>query len=302
MKNHYDTLGVEPTATKEEIKSAYLKLSRKMHPDMNDGDVFFTEVFKQINEANRILSDEVKRRNYDMQLRSAKFDHELLKTKESHIHTRQAQIVHRQFTRKMLIRGSVSLFGGLAAIALFSLSFDERNPAVTAVAPKHIAPVSAYDSVSSDFTMVNEHPVDTEELSMQTIYKETHKVEAQAEVPVAPLVKTTAYQQPVATRQDKIIETKTELIDLPKTFTTDDMQTLLAEIEQKKTQSANTSRCIRLGKTTGSNVENAFQLAGFLQSKGYVIAGRETTSAAVNGVNIDCSRSIIAVIIGRVED
>ena len=68
MKNYYDILGINNTATKEEIKSAYRKLSMKMHPDKNVNDSFFSEFFKTLNEANEILSDGLKRQEYDRKL------------------------------------------------------------------------------------------------------------------------------------------------------------------------------------------------------------------------------------------
>jgi curved DNA-binding protein CbpA len=57
----YDLLEVEPTATQDEIKKAYKKLSKKHHPDKGGDE----EVFKQIKEAYEILSDPVNRRVYD---------------------------------------------------------------------------------------------------------------------------------------------------------------------------------------------------------------------------------------------
>lgn len=60
-KKYYDVLGVSKDATQEEITKAYRKLALKHHPDRG-GDA---EEFKKINEANEILSDPVKRRNYD---------------------------------------------------------------------------------------------------------------------------------------------------------------------------------------------------------------------------------------------
>lgn len=65
MKDYYYILGVARTASPEEIRQAYRKLSLKFHPDKNDGDKFFEDRFKEINEAYEILSDPVRRFNYD---------------------------------------------------------------------------------------------------------------------------------------------------------------------------------------------------------------------------------------------
>jgi curved DNA-binding protein len=64
-KDYYKILGVGKTATQDEIKKAYRKLANKYHPDKTKGDKVAEEKFKDINEANGILSDPVKRKRYD---------------------------------------------------------------------------------------------------------------------------------------------------------------------------------------------------------------------------------------------
>lgn len=65
FKDYYKTLGVSRSATDKEIRTAYLKLARKYHPDKNRGDASAEERFKEINEANEVLSDPEKRKMYD---------------------------------------------------------------------------------------------------------------------------------------------------------------------------------------------------------------------------------------------
>lgn len=67
-KNYYDILGVSKTASQDEIKSAYRKLAKQYHPDFHPGDATCAEKFKEINEANAVLSDEQKRKQYDYEL------------------------------------------------------------------------------------------------------------------------------------------------------------------------------------------------------------------------------------------
>src|SRR4030081_4172093 len=64
-KDYYGTLGVKKTATAEEIRKAFRKLARKYHPDVNPGDKKAEEKFKEISEANDILTDPKKRKIYD---------------------------------------------------------------------------------------------------------------------------------------------------------------------------------------------------------------------------------------------
>ncbi|MGH2443187.1 MAG: DnaJ C-terminal domain-containing protein [Chloroflexota bacterium] len=64
-KDYYKILGVKKTASEKEIKSAYRKLARKYHPDVNPGDKGAELKFKEINEAQAVLTDPEKRKKYD---------------------------------------------------------------------------------------------------------------------------------------------------------------------------------------------------------------------------------------------
>ncbi|WP_405979938.1 molecular chaperone DnaJ [Streptomyces sp. NBC_00158] len=64
-KDYYKVLGVPKDATEAEIKKAYRKLAREFHPDANKGDASAEERFKEISEANDVLGDAKKRKEYD---------------------------------------------------------------------------------------------------------------------------------------------------------------------------------------------------------------------------------------------
>jgi curved DNA-binding protein len=63
--DYYKILGVDKTASEEDIKKSYRKLARKLHPDLNPNDKDAHQKFQQINEANEVLSDAEKRKKYD---------------------------------------------------------------------------------------------------------------------------------------------------------------------------------------------------------------------------------------------
>jgi len=65
MRDPYEILGVAKTASAEEIRKAYRKLAKKLHPDLNPGDKQAEERFKEVSVANDLLSDPDKRRRFD---------------------------------------------------------------------------------------------------------------------------------------------------------------------------------------------------------------------------------------------
>ena len=65
VKDYYEVLGVSRTASQKEISSAFRKLARKYHPDVNQGDKDAERRFKEASEAHGVLSDEKKRKYYD---------------------------------------------------------------------------------------------------------------------------------------------------------------------------------------------------------------------------------------------
>jgi len=65
MKDPYQILGVSPSASPADIKKAYLKLAKKLHPDLNPGDKHAEERFKEVSAANDLLGDPDKRRRFD---------------------------------------------------------------------------------------------------------------------------------------------------------------------------------------------------------------------------------------------
>lgn len=71
MKNYYYFLGIDYNASDEDIKKAYRKLSMKYHPDKNEGDDFFVERFREVQEAYEVLIDAERRKMYNASFESA---------------------------------------------------------------------------------------------------------------------------------------------------------------------------------------------------------------------------------------
>ncbi|BAU54766.1 DnaJ domain-containing protein [Mucilaginibacter gotjawali] len=89
MKDFYYILGVEPDCTLDDIKEAYRKLSKKLHPDLNQGDKYFENKFREIKEAWETLRDPVKRIQYDQAINKVK-SHQQEPPKQRYYYSQQA--------------------------------------------------------------------------------------------------------------------------------------------------------------------------------------------------------------------
>jgi curved DNA-binding protein CbpA len=68
VRNHYLLLGIPPDASQRQIKVVYRNLAKRFHPDRNKGSEAAAELFRQVNDAYRILSDPTRRAQYDIKL------------------------------------------------------------------------------------------------------------------------------------------------------------------------------------------------------------------------------------------
>ncbi len=82
--DYYQILEIAKNASEDDIKKAYRKLARKLHPDLNPNDKTANQKFQQINEANEVLSDPSKRKKYDLYGENWKHGEEFEKARQSH--------------------------------------------------------------------------------------------------------------------------------------------------------------------------------------------------------------------------
>src|ERR1700712_6071533 len=89
--DYYKILGVSKTASEEDIKKAYRKLARKLHPDLNPNDKEANKKFQQINEANEVLSDPAKRTKFDQYGENWEHGDEMEKARQANAGRRQSR-------------------------------------------------------------------------------------------------------------------------------------------------------------------------------------------------------------------
>jgi len=111
FKDYYKILGVKKTASDVEIKKAYRKLARKFHPDLNKDNPKSGEKFKEINEANEVLSNPENRKKYDKYGKDWKHAEEFEKAKQQQQSYRKNQQQYNDFSDSDYSDFFSSMFG-----------------------------------------------------------------------------------------------------------------------------------------------------------------------------------------------
>jgi hypothetical protein len=289
MKNYYQTLGVQPSATNDEIKLAYKTLSKRVHPDVNWGGQVFEELFKQINEAYQVLGDAENRATYNQQYNHFFFaNHAFTVRNQAAV---EQPIGNPALRRKVAKNSLVCAVLLLAFLAVNAFVFHEDEQAMNAkltatemlvkpdiakpillpVVPPVEQQIATTEVVANSIedTQVNETALVEKEVS--SIDEKTDALES------AGVEKKTA---------DKEQWSETQL------------KQLVEAVKAERLKTNNTCKYIRLIQSANCNVSNAFQPAYYLQMEGFFIAGRETVSAPSKGFTVSASPQLIEVKMG----
>ena len=109
--DYYKILGISKTATEKDIKTAYRKLARKYHPDLNPDNKESEKKFKEINEANEVLSDPENRKKYDKYGKEWKHGDQYEKARQQQQQSNQ-QSGQQNFSNEEYSDFFESMFGG----------------------------------------------------------------------------------------------------------------------------------------------------------------------------------------------
>ena len=123
--DYYQVLGVDKTASQDDIKKAFRKLARKYHPDLNPNDATAKDKFQAINEANEVLSDPEKRKKYDEKLKhnENKYDEEPKSNYESY--TEREEQTQNNYEDSEESPGSLIAVSFAAFIAFIAFQYFE---------------------------------------------------------------------------------------------------------------------------------------------------------------------------------
>ena len=133
MKDLYKILGIEKTATSEEIKKAYFEMAKKYHPDSSDQSE--VQKFYEVSEAYQILSDEEERRAYDLTLGGGKIEKILVEEEPVHPTIFKDESTEagadqyrkkemRSFKRRILWQGILRVIGFAIFLAIIGYVFS----------------------------------------------------------------------------------------------------------------------------------------------------------------------------------
>lgn len=125
--DYYKVLGVEKTATEKEIKTAYRKLARKYHPDVNQDNKEAEQKFKEINEANEVLSDPENRKKYDKYGKDWKHSEEFEKAQSQRRSQSAGQAYGQGFGQDDYSDFFESMFGGARSSGRQSARFKGQD-------------------------------------------------------------------------------------------------------------------------------------------------------------------------------
>ena len=111
--DYYKVLGVDKTATQEDIKKAYRHLARKLHPDLNPNDEEAHKKFQQLNEANEVLGDPEKRKKYDQYGKDWQHAEQFEKARQSQQQGFKKETFTGDFDENEFSDFFTSMFGGM---------------------------------------------------------------------------------------------------------------------------------------------------------------------------------------------
>jgi hypothetical protein len=222
----------------------------------------------------------------------------------------------QQFKLSKIIKTAAIITGILALLEVLIIFFvmgkDHKNPASLKKPrkPQQVQQAASPDTNKAPLNNnlviaeVPEKEIKTEpvkpanaiiKVEVDTVAKNVQRLVAASAQPVK--VKTT---KKIDTARKKVAAIKKPDQTIAVELTEDEMAKYLNEINAEKTRLNNTTRCIQVRKTVTSNVQNAFKLADYLKSRGFVISGRETIGGKQKGVEVNATGSCIKVTIGSI--
>lgn len=286
VKNHYDILGISNDSSKKEIEEAYKKLARKFHPDTNSHDNFFLEMFKNINEAKQVLANDETRMEYDLELLTYSEAYQVLeqRSEEDRFIKNQRRKKYTKTRSKRKLKRIIA-FSSVALVMIAFLVIGVNRLDQSQKQAENSADQLQIKIIEDSIIMPVTNLAVLEEKEKENFH-----------------VNNKSQQQLLINQGDKEIghteiKKKLKIKRGEKNLSFKQMDDILNSIMNEKAKRNAKTNCIQIFKTSISNVAG-FNIADFLQGKGFIIAGRRILPGQQKGIKVDASGSCISLIIG----
>lgn len=206
---------------------------------------------------------------------------------------------HQRFSLRRFIKRAalITLVLALVEVVIIFFLMNEKKSIISSPSPE-IKKVSL-PAIADTFKVVDKLKADTSEYTSK-IPKDTGLL--MANVPAANTVQPAKPDTNIVAEKAlppaNILQKKKKPAITTIHLSKAGMANILRAVNNKKRLANIRSNCVQIRKTTTSNVANAFDLAGYLKSKGYIISGRTTVSGNVKGISINANGNCLSVTIG----
>ena len=282
MKNYYNILGIPENASDTAIAEAFKKLAVKFHPDKNEGDLFFAERFKQVNEAYQVLVKKDEKRDYDEMLYNYSDAYEILKQQQHNEHlnrsvNRKKNSSHKKSNYTWWMIGCVAL---ICAGILFWLNDSETKGFTSATAP-----------------------VDEQEALPKVLEVASH-LSQPGSINVTSVADQST-KKTVSTQSARLItnsKKSASILQENRTGAVEGRRLGSNEIDQiiSKLNSRNFNKGVRVTQSFNSDIKRDFAIVSILQKNGFTILGRNFTTENVKGIHVNETENFLNLIIGKI--
>lgn len=291
MKNYYQTLGILPTATADQIKDAFKRQSKRVHPDVNWGDKYFEEIFKEVNEAYQVLSNPESRASYNQRFNHFFFQSTFTQPMQQAARGKASYHIHTSVKRKVIVNGCIC-FVLLFVFVTINASIFEKPGGLPGAGDQDINTMNTNVTPPPPiFTAVNASSI--QEAELEDAGKSKLPVNDDEAVTKRP--NTT---EEIASEENAASLATVVKHEAARLWSKEEIIAMVNIIERERTKTGNTNKAVRIVVSESSNISNAFDLAAALQQKHYTIAGRQTITKTINGLQVNSTPDIITVSIG----
>jgi curved DNA-binding protein CbpA len=328
MKNYYKILEIEQNASKQAVKLAYVELAKKMYRQVKDGDENSNAGYNDLKEAFAVLSDDIKRSDFNNRLNNAHFNDESLIHesqvstsggkrkatkqcgKEQVLQDAESDLQENQngdyrsnestirnkplkfFWLKSNAKTAAGIIAAVVVTRMFFIPQKDREENLADISSTALAETYKLSNISNG---ENENAGRHKKTGTKAIHHNTTPTAKKKEATAKrPLLAEKIKAKPAA--EEPLIKPVVE-----KLLSSEDLKNIIVLVNNTRIKNNITVKGIRVVRTQPANVKNPFDIVPALQAKGYAISGRGSTSENVEGVRVEIVNGQLLLTVGRFE-